>query len=151
MSSNKKKSTKNDKTEKVDKSDKSEKCDKNIEKEIRTLESELLNNTDLNMKNQVLKYTQNQTRIKDLIKELEDIKTSVDGVNNKTRSETDNIINYEEFLTIMKDLEKDDDNFLNNMEKMSLTEMINNYVNLNLKLDLCLDFLEAQKIDLIEE
>ncbi len=148
MSSNKKKSTKNDKVEKVEKSEKSE---KNVEKEIRTLETELLNNNDLNMKNQVLKYSQNQNRIRELIKELEEIKSSVDGIYNKTRSETDNIINYEEFLTIMKDLEMDDENFLGNMEKMSLTEMINNYVNLNLKLDLCLDFLEAQKIDLIEE
>lgn len=149
MSSNKKKNEKSEKIDKVEKSYKNKKC--NVENEIKNLEKDLLNNTDNNMKSQVLTYTQNQTRIKELIKELEEVKSSVDNIYNKTRSETDNIINYDEFLKIMENLEKDDEKFINNMEKMSLNDMIENYVDLNVKIDLCLDFLEAQKIDLIEE
>ena len=128
----------------------SSKNKKNIEKEIKTLEKELLND-DLNVKGQVSKYNLNQKKIKDLIKELEEVKNYINEYYHKTKSESDGIINYDDFMSLLKEIDKEDEKFINNMEKMSLDEMVDNYVNLNTKIDLCLDFLEAQKIDLIEE
>ena len=86
-----------------------------------------------------------------MIKELEEVKNYINEYYHKTKSESDGIINYDDFMSLLKEIDKEDEKFINNMEKMSLDEMVDNYVNLNTKIDLCLDFLEAQKIDLIEE